>query len=415
MTERINEREFLDHYHRSAFKSVQKASIIGLIIFDLHVFWDYFQVYEHYKLFWAIRLGLVTPIIILMMRLISTDFGRKHLRTITLITSLLAATSVMTFHFISYPSELPTQGSGILLIMLFCLTSLRMLLPEAITFSICCAAAMCFMLYTRDSSMLVWISNIVNILVSSSIGIAATMLMEGYARRAYRDEKSIREEQAKAERLLENTFPMEIAYRLKSGQSTIADYSDNVTVMFADLVGFTKISSKMSPEDLVQNLDEIFSLFDRLTAQYGCEKIKTIGDAYMAVCGVPHHDTNHAERIVRLALGMQRAAKKMTLHGVPLSLRIGIHSGPVVAGVIGKSRFAYDLWGDTVNTASRMESTAQANTIQVSATTIEQITGKFSVQKRGPIEIKGKGMMETWVINIDDDENSEYQFLEQVS
>jgi class 3 adenylate cyclase len=154
----------------------------------------------------------------------------------------------------------------------------------------------------------------------------------------------------------------------------------------------------MAPEDLVEWLNRTFSEFDRVTAEHGCEKIKTVGDAYMVVSGVPIPDENHAERILLLALAIKSASEKITLNGQPLQLRIGISSGPVVAGVIGESRFAYDLWGDTVNIASRMESTAPEGSIQITETTKEAIQDKFVLEKRPQVQIKGKGLMDTWLI-----------------
>lgn len=216
--------------------------------------------------------------------------------------------------------------------------------------------------------------------------------------------KQIQAEREKSERLLLNILPKPIADRLKQGQHTIADNFAEVTVLFADIVNFTQLSLTLSPTDLVQLLNQIFSTFDRLVEQYGLEKIKTIGDAYMAVGGLPTPRSDHAEAIANMALDMQQATAQFTLpHHVlsdqhPLKIRIGIHTGPVGAGVIGTTKFAYDLWGDTVNTASRMELHSLPGKIQVSLATYEFLKDKYTFQPRGPIEVKGKGEMVTYFL-----------------
>ena len=206
-------------------------------------------------------------------------------------------------------------------------------------------------------------------------------------------------EQDKSERLLLNILPAPIAERLKKGENVIADNFLEVTVLFADIAGFTKLATEVSPTELVERLNEIFSAFDRLAEQHNLEKIKTIGDAYMCVAGLPTPMFNHPEAAAAMALDMQEEIKRINRErGTNLSMRIGIHSGPVIAGVIGKKKFNYDLWGDTVNTASRMESSGQPGQIQVTETTYEMLKGGFTFSKRSPIEIKGKGAMTTYLL-----------------
>jgi class 3 adenylate cyclase/CheY-like chemotaxis protein len=204
----------------------------------------------------------------------------------------------------------------------------------------------------------------------------------------------LQHEQAKSEALLLNILPPPIAERLKHAPGIIAEHFEAVTVLFADIVGFTELAAGVAPEALVSLLNEIFSCFDQLAERHGLEKIKTIGDSYMAVGGLPMPLPGHATAVAAMALDMQAAV--MTLSGGVLSVRIGIHSGPVVAGVIGTRKFSYDLWGDTVNVASRMESHGQAGAIQVTATTYELIQHAFRCAARGCIQVKGKGAMEVW-------------------
>jgi adenylate cyclase len=212
-------------------------------------------------------------------------------------------------------------------------------------------------------------------------------------------EEILRAEQEKSERLLLNILPETIADRLKGGHINIADGFAEVTILFADIVGFTEISSRTSPEALVQLLNSIFSEFDRLSELYGLEKIKTIGDNYMVAGGLPVPCLNHAQSIAEMALDMQQIISKFSDEsGAPLNIRIGINSGPVVAGVIGTKKFIYDLWGDAVNTASRMESQGIPGKIQVSDSTYKLLQDGYLFEKRGTIDVKGKGEMTVYLL-----------------
>jgi adenylate cyclase len=213
--------------------------------------------------------------------------------------------------------------------------------------------------------------------------------------------EQLQTEREKSERLLLNILPKPIADRLKQGQSTIADSFTEVTVLFADVVDFTRLSAHLSPTELVVLLNEIFSTLDRLAEQHSLEKIKTIGDAYMVVGGLPTPRPDHAEAVAEMALDIHKEIApffKMKKDDKPLCVRIGIHTGPVVAGVIGTKKFSYDLWGDTVNIASRMESHGLGGRIQVTATTYERLRDKYLFEERGMIQVKGKGEMMTYFL-----------------
>lgn len=201
------------------------------------------------------------------------------------------------------------------------------------------------------------------------------------------------------ERLLLSILPAPIAHRLKSGESGLADHFSDVSVMFADIVNFTTLSGGLSPKPLVSLLDDLFTLFDELARRHQVEKIKTIGDCYMAVCGVPAPRTDHAAALADMALEMIEQLKLFNqARGTTLQVRIGLNRGPVVAGVIGRSKFIYDLWGDTVNTASRMESTGLPGAVQVTTAMREVLNGEFEFEPRGEIDVKGKGLMSTWLL-----------------
>jgi class 3 adenylate cyclase len=203
------------------------------------------------------------------------------------------------------------------------------------------------------------------------------------------------------EELLLNVLPGPIATRLRGGEQGIADGFAEVTVAFADLVGFTAMSSEMPPAEVVSLLNGLFTRFDEAAQDLGIEKIKTVGDAYMAVCGMPVQVPDHAVRMVRMAIRMVHITREHAMeHKVNMKLRVGINSGPVVAGVIGKSKYIYDLWGDTVNLASRMESGGLPDMIQVTRPVYEKLKDSFVFEARGPIEVKGKGSVEAWLLKM---------------
>jgi len=211
--------------------------------------------------------------------------------------------------------------------------------------------------------------------------------------------EALRIEKERSEQLLLNILPQAIVTRLNGGETVIADQLSNVTILFADLVGFTKLSSRLSAGDLVRLLNGLFSEFDRLALDLGVEKIKTVGDAYMVAGGLPEPRADHAHAVADMALAMVGTVERMNRElPMPLQMRIGIHSGDVVAGVIGTHKFVYDIWGDAVNIASRMESHSLPNRIQISAATRGHLQKRFRLERHGSVDIKGKGPMETYFL-----------------
>ncbi len=211
--------------------------------------------------------------------------------------------------------------------------------------------------------------------------------------------EQLEREQDKTENLLLNILPRSVSQRLKGGEKRIADAHHEVSVLFADLVGFTQLSHGMSAEKLVNMLDEIFSRFDWIVGDAGVEKIKTIGDSYMLVGGVPEPRVDHAVAVVEVGFAMLDAMDSFNrAHGTQLQIRIGVNSGPVVAGVIGMHKFTYDLWGNTVNVASRMESTGVPGRIHVSPSTALHLQGRFDLEARGAVSVKGIGEVDTFFV-----------------
>jgi class 3 adenylate cyclase len=231
---------------------------------------------------------------------------------------------------------------------------------------------------------------VVNILAPAAIALGLVQ---------YIDEERLRARR-QSDELLVNVLPEPIADRLKGGERVIADHYEAASVLFADIVDFTPISEAKPPRELVAILNGLFTEFDRLADRFGLEKIKTIGDAYMVVAGVPQPREDHAAVAMEMALAMHaRVAAHPGVDGRRLEIRTGIASGPMVAGVIGERKFSYDLWGDTVNTASRMESSGIPGCIQVTEETCRLLAGRYPFERRDGVEIKGKGLMTTWTLD----------------
>jgi len=244
-----------------------------------------------------------------------------------------------------------------------------------------------------------WFSALMLVLNVALGGSIVFTLLALFARQRQEALAALRVEQDKAETLLLNILPRSIADKLKTETKTIADSFSSASILFADVVDFTPLSQRLPAADVVGMLDRLFSHFDSLADRHALEKIKTIGDCYMVAAGVPTPRADHAHAIARMALDMRDAMRDAAAVGdLGLELRIGINSGPVVAGVIGRKRFLYDLWGDAVNTASRMESHGAPGQIQLTRATYELLKDDFVCEPRGRLDIKGKGAMETWYL-----------------
>jgi class 3 adenylate cyclase len=252
------------------------------------------------------------------------------------------------------------------------------------------------------------IGGVQSFMVWLSLGLAllTTVLDERRRRASYTQLRTIAtqraeidHQKARVDALLVNVMPASIADRLKADQTMISDRHHSVTVVFADIVGFTMLSEKLPPEQLVEMLNRVFTAFDALALKHGVEKIKTIGDAYMAVAGVPEPRDDHMQAAADFALDIVATIDEMALFSdPPIRIRIGLHTGEVVAGVIGTSRFAYDLWGDTVNTAARLESHGIPGEIQISSELAAHLKQAYDLADRGQIYLKGKGEVQTWLL-----------------
>ncbi len=245
----------------------------------------------------------------------------------------------------------------------------------------------------------VWFTSTMLALNIAVGGTIMFILLAVFAKQRREALAALRQEQEKAEDLLLNILPRSIADQLKAETQPIADHFGSASILFADVADFTPWSERLPPAEVVGYLDHLFSHFDELAEQYGVEKIKTIGDCYMVAAGVPTPRSDHARALALMALDMVEAMREHEVFGhLGLELRAGINSGPVVAGVIGKKRFLYDLWGDAVNTASRMESHGTPGRIQITRATYDLLADEFECEPRGTIDVKGKGEIEAWYL-----------------
>ncbi|MBX2932408.1 MAG: tetratricopeptide repeat protein [Chitinophagaceae bacterium] len=233
----------------------------------------------------------------------------------------------------------------------------------------------------------------------TTLGAALAFILLGFSFFIFRNNKKLDKEKKKSENLLLNILPTEVAEELKEKGSADAKQFDEVSVLFTDFVHFTQTSEQLSPQQLVQELNECFTAFDNIIEQNGLEKIKTIGDAYLAVCGLPNENEQHAKKTVQAALEIRDFIAKRKQTERTFDIRIGIHSGSVVAGIVGVKKFAYDIWGDTVNTAARMESSGEAGKINISAKTYQLIKDEFEFEYRGKIDAKGKGEIDMYFVS----------------
>jgi class 3 adenylate cyclase len=288
---------------------------------------------------------------------------------------------------------------GTVLLMLGLIGIVRIRFRPALWASAATLPGVTYVLLLKRDSWASAMFEIISALAYSVLILTIAFVLERSKRQQYLANRDLELERQRSDDLLHNILPEPIAQRLRDNPTAIAESVDAATVLFSDIVGFTPFSESLEPSEVLELLDTLFGKFDDLCADRGIEKIKTIGDAYMAVAGIPRPDIDHAASIVELALDMQRAASAIApLWPNELMLRIGISSGPVVAGVIGHRKFAYDLWGDTVNTASRMESQGRPNRIHVSSSTYDLLRDRYAFGEPQQMEIKGKGQMTTYYL-----------------
>jgi class 3 adenylate cyclase len=401
------EAEFMSEYVADVLGPFVRLALgLGVLTFTTYGLHDW-VVFERPASAWWVRFGAVIPTMIVAWALTFTRAFAKAHQWILLLYGSAATLGVLWIAAISgTEASILYAGFAALFVTIGPLIARLDVARQALYTALSAALLVLFELRYARSPRAINLAQLWTLVAMGSLGTLLAWLNEKQSRVAFIARKTIRaqgeeiaRERARSDALLRNVLPEPIAQRLKDGHAVIADGYEEATVLFADIVGFTPLSAKLSPHALVARLNEVFTAFDAQCAALGLEKIKTIGDAYMVVGGVPERRADHAVAVVKMALAMREVlADQRERHGDSLDIRIGVHSGPVVAGVIGTRKFAYDVWGDTVNTASRMESHARPGHVQISDQTRVLVEEHFALEDRGTIDVKGKGSMRTWFV-----------------
>ena len=392
------ERDFRDEDNRAAVGRARLTAILAIILSLPFALTDLLIARESAWLLVGIRITALGGFLVLIAGSIWWKSAYRHIQWIacgaTVFYAWWAVAGALTT---DAPREYARTATILLLLALVGVTRVRFR-PATITTALTVPPVE-YVLIARRSSLDAALLESLGLITFAIVALTVAFVLERSKRIAFLAQRELTAERKRSDDLLHNILPESIAQRLRENPGAIAESAEAATVLFADIVGFTPFSSELPPDEVVELLDLLFGKFDDLCEDRSIYKVKTIGDAYMAVAGIPRPDPDHAASIVELAFDMQRAATAIApLWPTDLMLRIGISSGPVVAGVIGHKRFAYDLWGDTVNTASRMESHGLPNRIQVSETTYDLLKDRYAFGDPHEMDIKGKGAMPTYFL-----------------
>ena len=392
------EQIFFEEYFKKSLSQVRFALLLALFFLFISGFLDQWLSPEIRDKALLFRYGFLFPVTIAFLFF---TFSRLFKRLMQPMISLFIILLILIFiGFSVFVRNVDLENPEIIIMILYAYTAIKLSFVYATLVGwLTIGFTSIINIFHIKSSLLSLFENSLELVFANLLGMFSSYLMEYYIRKDFFQDRLLAEEREKVDRLLLNILPQPIAERLKQEPITIADSFTEATIMFADIVGFTPLSARLSATEIVNLLNQIFSTFDQLAERHGLEKIKTIGDAYMVVGGLPTPRPDHAESVAEMALDMQQEIAKFSRElDESFSIRIGINTGPVVAGVIGLKKFIYDLWGDAVNTASRMESHGMPNCIQVSQTTYDLLQDKYLFEERGVIEVKGKGEMFTYLL-----------------
>lgn len=400
------EEEFLEDYHLNTVSTTRLALFLGLILFSLFGILDLYAVPISKNIVWFIRYAIVAPIIIFVIIVSYIDFFQKHVQLLMGIVVAISGLGIVAMISITREAEFGNRFyfTGLILVSMWGYSLSRLRFWYAIIANLLIMAgyefasiAMKHLLDTETGIVIFTMHNFFFV-GGNIIGMFASYALERYTRRDFIQKYTIQAQRDQADKLLYNVLPERIAEQLKHGTETIAEEFSSATVLFADIVNCTPISARYAPHEVVDMLDELFSNFDELVDKYAVEKIQVAGDGYMAAAGVPTPRPDHATVLAQLALDMLDCVKhEKFLDGKhPIEIRIGLNSGSLLGGVIGRKKYFYALWGDTVNTASRMESHGFRGKIQITRATYELVKDEFECEYVGVIPVKGKGEMDVW-------------------
>ena len=392
------ERVFQQSYLRDNLAYIRIAHVLGAVTWALFALLAQMVVTEGDQWDLLLRFGVAIPLTLVSLALTYTRWFRRHWQQQLAVVLLLSAVVWSTQRAVVEDTRPDWGYAGLMLILAFnyILTRIQFVTSAVVGALMIAYHNVIAIAFTDERALDIVFANYF-LVVFAAMGMAAAYGLERFTRLLFLRERELERERMRADRLLRNILPRAIVDRLTARDEApagqhIADGFDAVTVLFAAMVGFTEKASRISPGQLVEELDEVFTRFDALADRVGMEKIKTLGDAYMAVAGAPQPREDHAEAAAEMALGISESLRDVRWPtGEPMEVRIGIATGPAVAGVIGRRKFAYDLWGDTVNVASRLQANARPGGILISEQAADLLDGRFALGEPGVVELRGKG------------------------
>ena len=402
----VIETRFQADYHANTVSTTRLALVLGLILYSLFGILDVYAIPVSKDVVWIIRYAIVAPVIVAA--LLATFASSLQEYTQAFMCAVVAVSGLGIAAMIAITTEAEFGNrfyfTGLILISMWGYSLSRLRFWYAVLANVIIMIGYEFAsiemkkLLESETGIVIFTMHNFFFLGANVIGMFASYYLERYTRRDFLQKYTIQAQRDRADKLLYNVLPEPIAERLKESTETIAEEFSSATVLFADIVNFTPISARFGPLEVVEMLNELFSQFDELVDKYGVEKIQVAGDGYMVAAGVPTPRPDHATVIAQLALDMLDCVKTGNFLGGkhPIEIRIGLNSGPLSAGVIGRKKYFYALWGDMVNTASRMESHGESGKIQITRATYELVRDEFECESVGEITVKGKGKLEAW-------------------
>ncbi|MGE5188947.1 MAG: adenylate/guanylate cyclase domain-containing protein [Gemmatimonadota bacterium] len=399
------EAAFRRYHARNSLVTVRYAIVLTIILYGLFAVLDVHAAPLSKQAIWFIRFALVIPALGAVLVFSFHPAFPRILQPMMVLVVLVDAAGVLRMIDLESHGELgyQTYYAGLMLVIMAAhgIYRLRFVYATLSTILVLAGYAGVAVLHQKlldsDDGFAVFVSNNFFFVSSIILGMATSYFLEVYIRRVFAQRIRLAQEEEKSNRLLLNVLPREVAAALKEREGAIAEHFDNASILFADVADFASIAARMKPQEVVEFLNGVFSHFDDLAERHDLEKIKTIGDCYMVAAGVPRGRHDHARVLVHVGLAMLRYVEGRSFGSAGrISLRIGINSGPVVAGVIGRTKFIYDLWGETVNVASRMECHGTTGRVQITTGTYERIKDDFICEPKGSIWVKGMGEMPVW-------------------
>ena len=402
------EEQFQDDYYNNTRSSTRIALVLGLFLYSLFGVMDIYAVPISRDTVWFIRFAIVVPVILFVLIASYLNLLQKYIQTLMSVAVAASGLGIVFMIAVTRETELGNRFyfTGLILICMWAYGLLRLRFWYAVLTNLIImvgyeyASIVVKHLLESQSGIVLFTMHNFFFLGANVIGIFTSYTLERYSRREFLQKYAIQKERDQSDKLLFSILPARIAEQLKLGQETIAEEFSSASVLFADIVDFTPISAHFEPREVVDMLNELFSGFDQLVDKYSVEKIQVAGDGYMLAAGVPTPRKNHAVILAHLALEMLDYVKRQNFLGGrhPVEIRIGLNSGPLMGGVIGRKKYVYALWGDMVNTASRMESHGAKGKIQITRATYELVKDHFVCEYIGEIDVKGKGRLEAWYL-----------------